>query len=217
MAGCSEKAQQQSIGENLEDGVELVFYHGKWRQTPKPLENHLEDITFDGSINFAPGSAALSSAQLAQMKAFFNEAGISPENTVQIESPNPQAIQLSALDSARIAVVDQAIKDMGLNAKMAVSRSAFLAPGDDRIDITVTKLMVISPDCEEPQPAAGQRPTYRFTCSSASNLGAMVVNPLDLREGRPDQPSDGDAASKRVQKYREADQEELIIEKTGSD
>ncbi len=216
LAACSEKAQEQSLGENLQDGVELVFYHGKWQQGPAPLRNHVEDITFEHSVLFAPGSSAMGGGQMAELRAFFAEAGISPENTVRIEVPNPNLEPVSPLSQGRLANVEQAIVDMGLEARMTVSRSAELNPENDRVNILVTKLVVVEPDCREPQPEAGQRPNYRFSCADTSNLGEMVANPEDLRHGRGHEHSDADAATLRIQKYRTRDQDELIIENTGS-
>jgi type IV pilus biogenesis protein CpaD/CtpE len=77
-----------------------------------------------------------------------------------------------------------------------------LTKPEDSIAVTVTRAMIIPPDCSAPQPAPATRPNYTFSCADAANLGSMVSDPVDLAVGRSLSPADATAAVTSIDRYR---------------
>ena len=53
-------------------------------------------------------------------------------------------------------------------------------------------------------------------CSNTANLGLMVADPLDLKEGRTMGPADGEFGALRIQRYREGEVQEFETDDTAT-
>jgi pilus biogenesis lipoprotein CpaD len=83
-----------------------------------------------------------------------------------------------------------------------VARVAALA--EHEVGLTVSRMMAVLPDCNQPQPLEPDPPLFErgFGCSNAYNLGVMVADPADLERGRTLDPADAERASLTVTRYR---------------
>src|SRR3546814_7089362 len=97
-------------------------------------------------------------------------------------------------------------------ADNSVTRVAALQPGE--VGLTLTKIVAVLPDCNQPQPLEPNVPDQErgFGCSTAYNLGVMVADPADLARGRTLDPADAERSALSVQRYRIGAEEPLVEE-----
>src|SRR3546814_7731649 len=108
-----------------------------------------------------------------------------------------------------------ALTNRGYDSALAdnsVTRVAALQPGE--VGLTLTKIVAVLPDCNQPQPLEPNVPDQErgFGCSTAYNLGVMVADPADLARGRTLDPADAERSALSVQRYRIGAEEPLVEE-----
>src|SRR3546814_1701906 len=108
-----------------------------------------------------------------------------------------------------------ALTNRGYDSALAdnsVTRVAALQPGE--VGLTLTKIVAVLPDCNQPQPLEPNVPDQErgFGCSTADNLGVMVADPADLARGRPVDAADAETAALSGQRYRIGEEEPLADE-----
>ncbi|MHA1152537.1 MAG: CpaD family pilus assembly lipoprotein [Alphaproteobacteria bacterium] len=177
--------------------------HGNWQQIPARVENQVEPITFVHATNFDPGETELSEAEMKSLLAFLQSSGVHEGARIEIDGPRGGGGYFDPVTAARVAEIEAELSDIGLRSEIPVRPMTTLLRPDDAIAVSVTRAVVVLPDCSAPQPEAATRPEYNFNCSNTAALGMMVADPLDLKRGRNEGAADGEAAAKVIQLYRQ--------------
>ena len=203
-------------GDTPENGWDRFWTLGNWKQRPKPYENQVERIDMQYKVGFAPGNAELNQNDLGMLHAFLRENQVSGTDVISIDGPSTVTEGRTSLTTARIAKVMEELRRAGLQVAVASADSASQSMSSDELLLTVSRHIVLSPDCDTDDPEVGDRPAYLWTCATTSNLGAMVVNPQDLAQGRTPGPAEAEPAASAVQRYRKGEITPLIDVSTGN-
>ncbi len=194
------------IDPNTQNPISLVtshtFDHANWQQIPGSLENQVESITFTHSVDFGAGETDLNEAELTGLLAFLQRSGVHQGARIEIDGPRSQGGYFDPVTAARVSGIEAELSSIGLRSQGPARPTTSLLRPDDAIAISVTRAVVILPDCDTPQPDFATRPAYTYSCTNTAVLGMMVANPLDLERGRPEGPADGQPAAKVIEMYR---------------
>jgi pilus biogenesis lipoprotein CpaD len=215
LSGCAEHLEETHQTDNPAVGVyRHVFHHGKWQQGPAPFKNYVEPVTLSHDVLFQPGQAALTDAGRKELHAFLRAEGVGTDEQLVLQAPQGSDGVHDPLTAARVAALKNEIERSGLTVTAASDDGDAGQLQPNQIAVSVTRMVVLSPDCDVPPPEPGERPDHRFSCSTTVNLGNMVANPVDLAHGRDFEPSDGEVSARNVRQYREGDKEaeKIIIE-----
>ncbi|MFQ6017105.1 MAG: CpaD family pilus assembly lipoprotein [Kiloniellaceae bacterium] len=211
LAGC----HLQPAPESPVDAVNShLFDSANWQQMPRPIESQVEPITLVHTVQFDADETELDEAELAALIQFLEEGGVHDGARIEIDGPRDAGGYHDPLTAARLAAVEGELASIGLRSEVPTRPRALLAKPDDRIAVTVTRAMVILPDCSAPQPPFATRPAYAYTCANAATLGLMIADPVDLARGRATGPADGEAATLSIRRYRAGKTTPLRIEGT---
>ncbi len=195
------------IDPNTQTPIELInshtFDHANWQQIPARIVNQVEPITFVHTTNFDPGETELSEAESARLLAFLQSSGVHQGARIEIDGPRGGGGYFDPVTAARVAEIEAELSAIGLRSEVPIRPTASLLRPDNAIAVSVTRAVVVVPDCSAPQPERASRPAYSFNCSNTAALGMMVAKPLDLERGRNEGAADGEAAARVIQLYRE--------------
>jgi pilus biogenesis lipoprotein CpaD len=194
------------VDPNTQNPVNLVtshtFDHANWQQIPGQMGHQVEPITFTHSVNFEAGETELNEAELSRLLAFLQESGVHQGARIEVDGPRSQGGYFDPVTAARVSGIEAELSGIGLRSQIPTRPiTSLLRPGDT-IAVSVTRAMVILPDCSTPQPEFAMRPTYTYSCSNTAALDMMIADPLDLERGRDEGPADGETAAKVIDMYR---------------
>ncbi len=176
--------------------------HANWEQIPARVVNQVEPITFVHTANFNPGETELNEAETDRLLAFLQDSGVHQGARIEIDGPRSGGGYFDPVTAARVAEIENELSDIGLRSEIPVRPTTSLLRPDDAIAISVTRAVVVVPDCGAPQPERSMRPAYNLNCSNTAALGMMVAKPLDLKRGRNEGAADGEAAARVIELYR---------------
>lgn len=210
LAGCN-------VGQT-QDPIQLITSHSfdsaNWQQGAAAITTQVEPITVMHLMTFAPGESALSEQELASLRDFLQKSGGYDGARIEVDGPRAPGGYFDALTKARVEDIRAEISGLGLRSQIPAAPLTLLAKPPAGIAVTITRAMIIPPDCSAPQPDFATRPDYAWSCTSAANLGRMVVDPVDLVRGQTPGPADGEAAAKSIETYRKREIKDLKAEKT---
>jgi len=210
LGGC---ALNPDAGPESDTVPEHRLYHSLIRLQPPLIEPQVETVTMTYTVRFPDGEAKLDADELARLNAFLRDNN-ALEARVEIDGPRDAAGYHDGLTAARLEALNEVLYRFGISAVVPDRTQPSLTRPEDATVVTLTRAMVIEPDCSTPKTIYGPRPTHIWGCSSATILGRMVVDPLDLERGRQIGPADGEAAAQSIQRYREDKVKELKTEST---
>ena len=194
--------------------VEVVTSHtvdsANWQQGSQLIEPQVEPITLVHVLTFDSGNSRLSEEELDRLREFLQKSSVHDGARIEVDGPRVPGGYLDPLTKSRIEEIRAQLADLGLRSQVPVRAMTLLAKPEESIAVTVTRAMVIPPDCSSPQPAFANRPESTWSCANAANLGNMVVDPADLASGRTPGPADGEASALGVKIYRENKVKELL-------
>ena len=189
-----------------------TFDHANWQQRPRTMDNQVEEITLVHTINFTQGDSELSEEEMGELLKFLQESGVHDGARIEIDGPRDQGGYHDPLTAARMSAIEAELTSIGLRSQVPARPITSLAKPEEAIAVTVSRAMVILPDCTTPQPEFALRPRAIFGCSNAAGLGMMIADPLDLKRGRAIDSADGEAASQSIQRYRAGKTKAIKIE-----
>ncbi len=178
------------------------LYNSLLSLAPAIVEPQVEVITVIHKTNFAFGDDELNVSEIARLTKFLQGTGTDRQTRVEINGPRKAAGNHDVLTAARIASISEQLSDLGIRSAISARPIDSMTVPSDSIVVTVTRAMIIEPDCEVPKTIYGPRPTHIWSCANTVVLGRMVVNPLDLKRGRPQGPGDGEALAPGIARYR---------------
>jgi pilus biogenesis lipoprotein CpaD len=217
VAACDNNRNLEPAGDTPEAAWHRFWNLGRWNQTPKPYKNNVELVTLEYKVAFPSGGADLDSVALGDLHGFLREQGVSASDQVAVDGPRMVTGGRNPLTTARIATLVAELNRTGLGAAVAPD-TAGEAPEfeGDELSVRVSRYIVLSPECDAPNPELGERPEIYWSCSDARNLGAMVANPQDLIRGRDPGPATAEPNAASVNRYRLGQITPLVIEGTGN-
>jgi len=190
------------------------IYHSLLRLQPSKVDPQVEVVTLLHKTNFAFAEDRLSQGELDRLVQFLNDSGADAGTRIEIDGPRKAAGKYDILTSARILRISNSLTAMGLNPTVPAQPVHSLSKPEDAIVVTVTRAMVIEPDCTVPKTIYSPRPTHIWSCSNTVVLGRMVADPLDLERGRALAPGDAETLSAGVERYRTYKVKEVDVEQT---
>lgn len=218
LVGCTQEQLHQTPEQNMDHfvgEVDAFFHHGNWRQTPAPMESYAERIALDHRLLYPAGNVSLTAEGRKSLHGFLREARVRSHESIRLDGPRDAGGQFDSLTAARLADLRQEIEQTGLVAEIAGAAISSPTPlNSDQVAIVVTRTMVMTPDCDRPQPELYDRADYTWSCSTASNLGHMVANPDDLIGDNQVGPADGTVSAATVSRYRKGETKPLNVEST---
>jgi len=211
LAGCHiEQAQDNPI----EVITSHTFDSANWQQGTPRIETQVEPITLMHLLNFAPGDSALNDQEFASLRKFLQNSGVHDGARIEVDGPRTSGGYFDPLTKARVEGIRAELSSLGLRSQIPAKQLTLLARPPEGIAVTVTRAMVIPPDCTAPQPEFATRPENLWSCANAANLGHMVADPVDLVQGRTLSPADGEASATAIDIYRKREVEAPTAEKT---
>jgi pilus assembly protein CpaD len=160
--------------------------------------NHLtlDSATTQVKVRFAPGSAALSAVDAAQLRRLAATGAMGPRDRIVVAAAGSPA-----LAEQRVGAVSAVLLHYGIVVE--TGQLAQVAP--DHALIEVTRTLVTLPPCPNWSKRSASdfanAPSSNFGCSTESDLGLMVANPSDLASGRPMNGTAGQPAAAAVNRY----------------
>ena len=110
-----------------------------------------------------------------------------------------------------------ALEGRGLSTVSATRMTAPGAGDADRVQLSVARDVVIAPDCFKAGGEGRQGVSFMKGCANETILGQMIANPADLNRNRAVGPSDGEAAARAIERYRNGKTTPLLEEETTGD
>jgi len=211
VAGCH---VEQAANNPIEVVTRHSFDFANWQQGDPIIETQVEPITLVHVLNFKPGDSSLSDDELRGLQEFLAANGGYDSARIEVDGPRIPGGYFDALTKARLEDIRAELSVLGLHSQIPDRPVAMLAKPPEGIAVTVTRAMIIPPDCSAPQPEFAVRPDYAWSCVNAVNLGRMAADPVDLVHGRALTPADGEAVAKSIELYRQHQVEEPTAEQT---
>lgn len=211
LAGChlehaSEKPADVVIGH--------TFDSANWQQNNAVIKAQVEPISTVHVMNFAPGESQLTEEEIGRLRDFLQQSGVHEKARIEVDGPRAAGGYFDPLTKSRLEEIQSELSGLGLRSQIPTRPVTLLAKPEDGIAVTVTRAMIIPPDCSAPQPEPATRPNYSFSCTTAANRGMMVAEPVDLAVGQSLSPADAEAAAKAIERYRKGQIEDPTAEKT---
>jgi pilus biogenesis lipoprotein CpaD len=215
LAGCENNMDLEPQGSDPEAAWTRFWALGDWKQMPEPYKNHVEVVQMGYRVSFPSGAANLDQQDLSDLHGFLREQGVTTTDGISIAAPRTITGQFGPLTTNRISQVAGELARVGLRVSVSTSGGEEQSLANDELLVTVSRHVVLSPNCENEDPEVGERPEYYWTCATTANLGAMVADPRDLARGQTPNPADGEAMALGTQRYRKGEPTPLIDESTG--
>ena len=194
------------VDPNTQSPVEVVRSHtvdsANWQQIPAKVVSQVEPITFVHTANFDHGETELNQTEIGRLLTFLQDSGVHQGARIEIDGPRGGGGYFDPVTAARVAEIEANLSAIGLRSEIPVRPATSLVRPNGAIAVSVTRAVVVLPDCSAPQPEPAMRPQYNYSCSNTSALGMMVANPLDLERGRNEGAADGERAAKVIELYR---------------
>ena len=184
------------------------FLTAQWRQRPAQAENHVEFVTMDHVVAYAPSAIKPGPRERARLLDFVREGSVTSQDEIVIDAARPAAGGLDPVSVARLEILEGEFLQLGLPVTIADVPLSQAGTAADQVTVAVKRAVAIPPDCSVPQPNLGQKPDRNPGCHNTAALSYIIANPRDLLKGRPVGPMDGEAASSAVEAYRNPEGEQ---------
>lgn len=182
----------------------LVAFAGCKATADRPIieytkKNKVDLVRFEHQVMYRNGERDPSVSERAKLNAFLRNIRIGSGDFILLDGGSPEQ---------RVA----------LGARLAYQHLSVHQTGEDgtpsRVSVHVERYVVTPPNCPDWSKPVGQdsenTPLANFGCANTANLGMMVVNPRDLIRGSTPGPSDGEAVSAAIKRYRQGETKQLI-------
>lgn len=178
------------------------FLTAQWRQRPALDENHVEFVTMNHVVAYAPEAIKPGNREFARLRDFVREGSVTSQDEIVIDAARPTGGGLDPVSVARLEILEGELLQLGLPVTIADLPLSEAGESADQVTVTVKRAVAIPPDCSVPQPDLGQKPERTPGCHNTAALTYIIANPRDLLKGRPIGPADGHIASKAIEDYR---------------
>lgn len=181
---------------------------GKWEQMDRAPRNEVEIVTIEHVVGYSASETALSDSSRRRLSEFLRRSNVNGADRVTLHGPRRDLGSHDPVTSERLEVLRAELSKLGVNSHIPPADR--IQPSDpEAVAMMVTRAITIPPDCTQTPPSSNRRPVFVKGCSNTANLGAMIFDPLDLKEGRPVSDGDGEAAAAAIKRYRDGEIEEL--------
>ncbi len=209
LSGCQDSDLQDSN----------PFLLAQWRQKPAPYENHVEFVTMNHVVAYAPDAIKPGVREFARLRDFVRQGSVTSQDEIVIDAARPAGGSLDPVSVARLEILEGEFLQLGLPVTIADLPLSGTGESSHQVTVAVKRAVAIPPDCSVPQPGIGQRPDRTPGCHNTAALSYMIANPRDMLKGRAIGPTDGETASRAVEAYRnpeidEGQNQPLVFELT---
>jgi pilus biogenesis lipoprotein CpaD len=211
LAGCH-------IEHASEKPVDVVVGHtfdsANWQQNSAVIKAQVEPISMVHVMSFGPGESQLTEEEIGRLRDFLQQSGVHEKARIEVDGPRAAGGYFDPLTKSRLEEIQTELSGLGLRSQIPTRPVTLLTKPEDSIAVTVTRAMIIPPDCSAPQPEPATRPNYTISCATAANRGVMVADPVDLAVGQSLSPADAEASAISVERYRKHAIEDPLAQKT---
>lgn len=187
-----------------------------WTTARTPSEPQVQTTDFRHDVPFAAGRPVPAPGDEAALRRFVFELGTDPQDRIYVLAAAPRPGDVPSDDlitRQRQAAVVRTLAELGLATDAARTAAENLEPGRP-VAVLVRRTRVTLPNCPDwsgdPGSNTDNRPLRNWSCSSAVNLGMMVVEPNDLVLGRSPGPANGEYLARSMENYRKGRTRDLI-------
>lgn len=163
-------------------------------EAPKRLK--LDSATTQVAVNFAPGTAAMSSADAAHLRRLAAAGAIDPNDRVMVAAAGGSELAKQRAGSVEALLLHYGIVPYTIQLPDVPPNRAIVEVG---------RTLVTLPACPNWSKPSGtefdNQPSSNFGCATETNLGMMIASPSDLATGRPLGPAAGRPAAAAVSRY----------------
>jgi pilus assembly protein CpaD len=163
-------------------------------EAPKRLK--LDSATTQVTVNFAPGTAAMSPADAAHLRRLASTGAINPSDRVMVAAAGGPELAKQRAGSIEAELLHYGIVTY-------VTQLPSVPP--NRAIIEVGRTLVTLPACPNWSKSSrsdfANQPGSNFGCATETNLGLMIYRPSDLASGLPLGPAPGQPAANAVSRY----------------
>jgi len=189
-------------GKEVERFADRGFAFAKWQQQKPKYESVVEPITMNHQVLFSDNKAELTADALMKIGEFLGSADVAQGDRIEVDGPRNASGNHDPITAARLTAVRGELKKAGFDTYVPEAPVTPLRPTEGTVEILVTRVVVIEPECVGPQPEPGYRPEQRWSCTTTANLGRIIADPADLARGRTLGPADAENSSLSIQRYR---------------
>ena len=181
---------------------------GKWEQMERAPLNEVEIVTIEHVVDYGSEETTISTSSRRSLVDFLRRSNVNGADRVTLHGPRRDFGAHDPVTAQRLEVLKAELSQLGVLS--SIPPADRIQPSDpDAVAMLVTRAVVITPDCSQTPPPTTERPVWTKGCSNTANLGQMVYDPLDLKQGRQLTPADGEAGAAAIQRYREGEIIEL--------
>jgi pilus assembly protein CpaD len=195
LAGCSDDSRLDR----------RLITHATWKQQDPVPQPQVRRIDVQHVVAFSPKALEMSDVEREALAMFLRQNNLQPGTHVSVAAPTKTDTQ-AARSRNRLGSVRNELQRFGVSSSVVSAQATNNQSTGDEVVVFAQSVAVLPPDCPGYNtPIALDeewRPIGSLGCSQAVNLGLMVANPSDLAQGRPIGPSDGEAQSLQIQRYR---------------
>ena len=197
LAACTAGEVVRTPDEYIED----LFTLGNWEQVELAADNDVELISLEHRVVFQNGETTLDELERRRLLSFIRRTLVNSADRVSLLGPRRDFGKHDPVTDARLNFLKGELAALGIASNMPAG-DLVRQNSSEQLTVVVTRAIVLTPDCGQPKPSKGRRPEFVLGCANTANLGLMVADPLDLKEGRVAGPADGEAMSLSIQRYR---------------
>jgi len=184
----------------------------EWSNVEAPREVRVDYDRLTHATGFAPGTAAVSRIEQADLAQFLRAAEVRSGDPIYLE-----AAASDRLAARRIGSLARQLTHQGYEvASLPPSRDAVPA---NHLLVVVERYVVTPPACPNFTKSPGSdhenAVSSNFGCATQTNLSLMVANPRDLVIGRDPGLAPGDPAVLPIQRFRVGKTAPLPTENAG--
>lgn len=189
-----------------------------WSQVRPERKPDVDHLRFTLDVQFPTRGVRLTVGERERVIGFLEYAGIRPGDSVYMMSGTPEG--KSATVTSRRGAAVTAILDAHHVKVVPAARIGSLNPPADGIRLVADRYTVSAPaDCpdwtDQPNRTYQNLPSSNWSCTTATNLSAMVANPADLVRGREPGPVDGEYGVLAMERYRKGETRQVTLINAG--
>lgn len=177
----------------------------KWTPAESPKKNKVERVVLTYVVSYPAGTNAIAVVEKKKLQQFLRD-----------NVARPSAVLITLYEygensEKRIKEIKRELIKHGVSHKFIIvdynRKGERCQNSPTEIEIVVEKYLVIPPACSDFSQQIGDAKqgynSSNYRCAVETNLGMMVANPLDLIQGRPQDPAVGSVMSAAVTRYLE--------------
>ncbi len=180
----------------------------------RPKELQVDLVKMHHAVRFNNGSTDIGQMELAELDMFLQRIRLERGDQIFVSGLGP----VDPLTEDRVSTVVSQLGGWGVPARFGGRVAGGARTDGPTVLVTVERHVIIYPDCPDWEKSAvgdfKNTPGSNFGCANVTNLGLMVADPRDLLGGQPMTESDATRLAAGVERYRNDETKEILVEES---